>query len=229
MPGPTLLIAGATGLVGNHTLVAALSDVRVTKVIAPTRRPLTDTHTFGSYAGLIEENLLSGRLTNPIIDFKTPPEGLLAGVTSVICTIGTTMRKAGSREAFQATDHGLVLSLATAAHAAGVPSFAYVSSVGAGPKAASFYLRVKAQVESDLTALGFRSLTILRPSFLGGDRDESRPMERVGLALASALKWVTPKRYRVIDAADVADRLITSVFASTDGVDIIESEMIPAT
>lgn len=222
----TLLIAGATGLVGRHALVAALSDGSSTKVVAPTRRPLLESGLFDTDAGLLEESLLSGRLTNPIIDFTQPPASMFAGVSRVICAIGTTMRKAGSRDTFKAIDHGLVLTLATAAHHAGVPTFAYVSSVGAGLNAASYYLKVKGQVEADLGAIGFKSLTILRPSILGGDRGESRPLERIGLGAAASLKWLIPRRYRVIDAGVVADGLLSATQKPSDGTRIIESEQI---
>jgi len=168
----------------------------------------------------------SGRLDNPVVDFAVLPSSLFSGVDAVACALGTTMKVAGSKERFKAIDHGLVVALATASKTAGIQRFGYVSSVGAKLDGASFYLRVKAEIERDLTALGFGSLLILRPSFLGGERPESRPMERLGLGLFAALKPLIPKRYRVVDAARVAAALLDGLGAGAAGVTVLESEQI---
>jgi uncharacterized protein YbjT (DUF2867 family) len=221
----TLLIAGATGLVGRQVLNLALADNRWAKIVAPTRRALAGSTDAGSDSGL-DQALANGRLVNPVVDFAALPSSLFDGVDAVACALGTTMKVAGSKEKFKAIDHGLVVALATAAKAAGVGRFGYVSSVGAKLDGASFYLRVKAEIERDLSALGFGSLLILRPSFLGGDRPESRPMERIGLGLFAALKPLIPKRYRVVDAERVAKALLDGLAEGRPGVAVLESEQI---
>ncbi len=221
----TLLIAGATGLVGRQVLELALADTRWSRIVAPTRRALAGSTGAESNPGL-DQALSSGRLVNPVVDFAALPSSLFDGVGAVACALGTTMKVAGSKEKFKAIDHGLVVALAAAAKAAGVGRFGYVSSVGAKLDGASFYLRVKAEIERDLGALGFGSLLILRPSFLGGDRPESRPMERIGLGLFAALKPLIPKRYRVVGAERVAKALLDGLAHGRPGVAVLESEQI---
>ncbi|WP_017669777.1 NAD(P)H-binding protein [Blastomonas sp. AAP53] len=112
----TLLIAGATGLVGRETLARALDDPRITHVIAPTRRALPP----------------HAKLTNPIADFEALP--LNADwwrCDAVICALGTTRAKAGAAEAFVRVDHDYPLAVARAARAHGAQGFALVSAIGA--------------------------------------------------------------------------------------------------
>lgn len=206
-----LLLVGATGLVGGHAVTLALGDSSWTEVVAPTRRALPQ----------------EPRLTNPVVDFANLPAGLFEGVKAIGCALGTTIKKAGSKERFREVDQGLVVALATAARQAGVERFAYVSSVGAKAASSTFYLRMKGETEEALRALGFGSLTLLRPSFLGGEREESRPLERMGLGMASALSFAIPKRYRVVSAEAVARTMVDALKVGHDGTEVIESEHIP--
>lgn len=226
----SLLIAGATGLVGAKLLEQALADPGWTRVVAPTRRPLTVQAAVAEAPAGLRAALESGRVINPVTDFASIEPTLFASgsgkVAAVACALGTTMKRAGSKERFREVDHGLVLSLAKAARDAGVERFGYVSSVGAKVDGASFYLRVKGEVERDLRALGFGSLVILRPSFLGGERAESRPLERVGLGLARALGPLIPRRYRVVGADRVAAALLACLREGRPGVEVLESEAI---
>ena len=127
---------------------------------------------------------------------------------AVICSLGTTRRKAGSEKAFRAVDHDLVLHLAEAAKDAGVSHFVLVSSAGADAMSRTVYLRVKGEVESALAKLKFRRLDILRPGLLRGRRvHDRRPLERLAqLAspLADLLLHGNKRRYRSIDARTVA-------------------------
>ena len=155
-----VLILGATGLVGRNALAQALAHPTVTQVIAPTRKPL------------INQDKVMNRVAPQL-------ELLLPEVTgwapdAVICATGTTIKKAGSKEAFRSVDHDLPLSFARLAHQAGTQSFALVSAIGASVDSSFFYARVKGELERDIREMGFRSLTILRPSIIEGERDEVR-------------------------------------------------------
>ncbi len=208
-----LMVVGATGMVGKAALEQALGDARVTRVVAPTRRPL-------SVDG-------GGKLENPVVDFDALREdAAFWKVDGVVCALGTTMRRAGSKEAFRKVDHDYPLAVARLARAHGARAFAHCSSVGASPKAGSFYLRTKGEVEEGLRALGFDSLTIARPSFLGGDREESRPMERLGIGIFKAVAPLVPKRYRVVDASRVARVLVEAAIAGAPGAHVVESETL---
>jgi uncharacterized protein YbjT (DUF2867 family) len=128
---------------------------------------------------------------------------------AVICALGTTWKKSGESEsAFRAVDFDLVLSVAKAAHSAGVNNFVLVSSVGAGTGARAMYLRVKGEIEAALRKLRFYRLDILRPGLLRGPRGgDRRPLERLGMIAGPVINLVlhgSRRRYRSIDARHVA-------------------------
>ncbi|MEK6976752.1 MAG: oxidoreductase [Candidatus Thermoplasmatota archaeon] len=140
------------------------------------------------------------------------------GTTAAFCCLGTTIKVAGSPEAFRAVDHGMVLSFATACRGAGVPSFAVVSAAGADAASRIFYSRVKGEMERDLAALGFPSLAVLRPGLLLGERSEPRAMERVAIGVARSLRPVLPAAWRGVEATIVARALLAATEAGRPGV-----------
>jgi uncharacterized protein YbjT (DUF2867 family) len=102
------------------------------------------------------------------------------------------------------------------------------SSLGASPRSGSFYLRVKGEIEKDLQAMDFRSLTLVRPSLLdGGPRQDNRPGEVFGLLLSRGLKPIIPKRYRAIKTTDVAAAMLQAALTAPVGQQVIESSAIP--
>ena len=207
----TLLLLGATGLVGGFALNQALANRSVTRVVAPTRKPLPP-HT---------------RLLNPQIDFNQLPVGAdWWRVDAVVCALGTTMAKAGSREAFHHVDHDIPLEAARLARAHGARAFALNSALGADPASRVFYSRTKGELEQDLQALGYPSLTLVRPGLIGGDRQESRPAERLGIVVSQALRPLLPPRYRVVPAERIAHHLLQTALAARPGVHVVPSENI---
>lgn len=129
---------------------------------------------------------------------------------ALICALGTTWKKAGRDEAaFRAVDHDLVLSTAEAAVAAGIPNMVLVSSAGADPRSKNLYLKVKGEVEQEVSRVGFKRLDILRPGLLRGAReDDLRPLEyaaRIASPLTDALMPAKWEMYRSIDADLVAE------------------------
>ena len=207
----TILLAGATGLVGQAVLGQCLCDPRITQVVAPTRRTLP----------------AHPRLLNPIVDFSALPEDAAWWkADAVICTLGTTIRDAGSKEAFRRVDHDYPLAVAKLAQRHGTPTFALTSAMGADPGSRIFYSRTKGELERDLTALGFSSLTLVRPGLLGGERPIARPMESFAMKLLSTVEPVLPRRYRVVPAGQVASVLLRAALAATPGTQAIESAAI---
>jgi uncharacterized protein YbjT (DUF2867 family) len=208
-----VLIAGATGLVGRWALQFALADVRVRQVVAPTRKPLP----------------ANPRLLNPVIDFdRLPEDAEWWEVDAVACALGTTLRDAGSREAFVRVDHAYPLRIARLAQRAGAGAYALVSATGADPGSRVFYSRTKGQLERDLQSLRLRSLTLVRPSLLGGQRMQRRTLEGLGQAVVGALAPVVPRRYRVVPAEAVARTLLEAALSPRPGVHVIENEAIAA-
>ena len=205
-----LLLLGATGLVGSRTLELALSNAAFSEVIAPTRKPLAP----------------SDRLVNPITSRleELVPVLMARRPDAVICALGTTQAKAGSKEAFRYVDYELPIAFGKAAHSTGVGTYAIVSALGASPDSRSFYYRTKGEVERDIQQIGFRSLTICRPSLIAGKRNESRPAEGVALTLLRLLAPILPKKFHVNPADVIAASLLDAATVAKTGCRWISAE-----
>ncbi|MGE7369331.1 NAD-dependent dehydratase [Neorhizobium sp. NPDC001467] len=208
-----LLLVGASGLVGGEVLKQALADPRVAHVVAPGRRPLP----------------VHPRLEAPIFDFDslTGDEPFWRG-NAVICTLGTTIKTAGSREAFARVDHDYPLAVAKAMHARGTKIFVLNSAIGADARSPFFYSRVKGRLEADLTAIGFSSLSLVRPGLIGGERVERRRGEAVAGRILEAVGPILPRRWRVNPAPVIARVLLRCALSAAAGVHIIGSEELTA-
>jgi uncharacterized protein YbjT (DUF2867 family) len=191
------LLAGATGLVGNLTLDALLDSSDIGRVFAVTRRPLGREHP---------------RLANRIVQFEQI-ESQLKGLTChvALCCLGTTIRQAGSEQAFRQVDVDAVLAFARTAKAAQAQRFVVMSSAGADPKSKNFYLRTKGEMEEAVMGVGFPSLDILQPGVLLGWRGEIRPLEMAAVAVMPLVNpFLTGKRqpFRGIPARTVAAAMV---------------------
>ena len=205
-----LLLLGATGLVGSRTLKLALANNAFSEVIAPTRKLLAP----------------SDRLVNPVGPRLEELVPLLMSYTpdAVICALGTTQAKAGSKEAFRYVDYELPIALGKAAHTAGVETYAIVTAMGASPNSMSFYYRTKGEVERDIQEIGFRSLSICRPSLIGGERNEARAAEGAALTLLRFLAPLLPKKFHVNPADVIAAMLLDAVIVAKMGCRWINSQ-----
>ena len=196
-----MLLAGATGLVGAHVLRGLLAEPASTSVLAPVRRPLeVDSPRLAAVVDGLADAAGDAALLERI-------RSLSPQVDAYVCALGTTIRRAGSREAFLAVDRELVLRLAGIARQLGARQAILVSSVGASAQSGNFYLRVKGETERALCELGFERVDLLRPGLLLGERSESRPAESLAATLAPVINplMLGPlQRYRAIAAQDVA-------------------------
>jgi uncharacterized protein YbjT (DUF2867 family) len=198
----TVLFAGATGLVGSRALPLLLQDGH--KVVALGRRPTGQSHP---------------ALTELHTDFSAIPAVPPADV--VVCTLGTTIRAAGSQAAFRAVDHDAVLAFARTALAAGCTRAIVVTAVGASPSASAFYSRVKGETEADLEALGFARLDLLQPGLILGPRAERRPVEALFQTLAPVLNPLLPAslgHFGAVPADTIAGAIRTLVRQQGRGV-----------
>jgi len=207
-----LMLVGASGLVGQQVLRQASAHPAVSGLIAPTRKPLAP----------------AARLENPIVDFEhLPADAPWWKVDAVICTLGTTMAQAGSEAAFRRVDHDYPLAVARLARAAGANAFVLNSALGAAADSRVFYSRVKGEAENAISALGYPSVTLVRPSLLdGGPRPDSRPGERIGVWFARMFRPLIPARYRAVATEAVARALLAAAVAQVPGVHVLESERI---
>jgi uncharacterized protein YbjT (DUF2867 family) len=207
----SVMLIGATGLVGQLVLQKALAHPGVLQVVALTRRPLA----------------VHAKLLNPVVDFDAlPPDASWWRVDAVVCALGTTMRVAGSKDAFYRVDHDIPLHVARLARQHGAQAYALNSALGADPSSRVFYSRTKGELERDLQGLGYPSLTLVRPGLIGGERDESRPAEQLALRVSTWVGPLLPPRYRVVPAERIAHHLLGAALVPPAGVKIIESEAI---
>lgn len=207
-----ILLVGSTGLVGGHVLTQALKESRVEKIIALVRT--------GSKAS-------TSKLEFVVVDFDHLSEfAEWWNVDAVICTLGTTIRKAGSQQAFEKVDRQYPVRIAEFAKKKGVPTYCVVTAMGANASSMFFYNRVKGNVEKDLEKINFKSLTIVRPGLIGGDRKEVRFAESVAQRVLAIVQPVLPKSLRLNPAEKIAVKLLQAAIESKRGKTIITSDQM---
>jgi uncharacterized protein YbjT (DUF2867 family) len=194
----TALVIGATGLVGSHITAKLLDDVRYKKVKVFVRRSL---------------KINNPKLEEHIIDFENIEiwKDQLIG-DELYSALGTTIKKAGSKDAQYKIDYTYQDKVAKAASQNGVTKYLLVSSAGANYKSGNFYLRMKGKLDEAVQQLSFNQIIIFRPSILAGYRSERRLAESLGIKIAGAITKLIPalKKYRPIEASRVAEAMIKS-------------------
>lgn len=201
-----ILLAGATGLTGEHLLDRLLSEPTITRVLAPSRRALAE----------------HAHLENPQGELLALLPQLSGQVDIAFCCLGSTLKQAGSQEAFRAVDYDLVIAFAERARALGARHLLVISALGADANASVFYNKVKGQMEQALRAQDWPQLTIVRPSLLLGARQEFRLGERLA---APFMRWL-PGKYRGIDATVLARALWRLALEEEAGTRVIESDQL---
>ena len=207
------ILVGATGLVGKRVLAALLEDPAWGAVWALVRRPLEVRHP---------------KLTVRVVDFDRLGEVRFPHVDDVFCSVGTTIRAAGSQAAFRRVDFDYPLGVARAALARDARQFLFVSAMGANSGSPVFYNRVKGELEQAIGKLRYRSAFAFRPSFLAGDRPESRPGERFALAVLQPLRFLVPRKYQPVSDLAVAHAMLAYAKRGLTGFHVIESDAIQA-
>ncbi|HUE93281.1 oxidoreductase [Pseudomonas sp.] len=198
-----ILLAGASGLTGEHLLDRLLNEPTVARVLAPGRRALAEHPHLDNPQGELLD--LLAQLNGPI--------------DTAFCCLGSTLKQAGSQEAFRAIDHDMVLAFARRARELGARHLLVISALGADPASAVFYNRVKGEMEQALRAMDWPQLTIVRPSLLLGARQEFRLGERLA---APFMRWL-PGKYRGIKATVLARALWRLALEENGGIRVIES------
>ena len=200
------IVAGATGLVGSALVEQLAADRTWREVRALVRHTPPE---------------MSGRMVVPVsVDYsRLDPPPAWAAADHVFCALGTTMRRAGSAAEFRRVDFEFPVALARATLLRGARHFLLVSAVGAAPDSRVFYNRVKGEVEQAIAALGFRAVTIARPSLLLGRRREPRLGEQLGKVVG----LLAPPRWRPVRADHVARALLEAARRDEPGVRILEN------
>jgi len=206
------IIFGSTGLTGFQLLKHLCNHVNYDEVICYNRKPIAYHHP--KFKEVI----------NDLYDLT----GAIASIEAdeVFCSLGTTIKKAGSQQAFLKVDHDLPVSIAKIAEQSKVKHFLVVSSIGANANSGNFYLHTKGQMEEQILGLSIPQITIVRPSMLLGERNEYRFGEEMGKII---LKIFTPfmvgklKKYRGIEAETVAKAMIIIANSNPSNRKIFES------
>ena len=209
-------LAGATGLVGGFVLKQLIASERYASVVVLTRRTVR-----------AEDPKIEQRVVN----FDQLPAMDLPAADDVFCALGTTIKRAGSQEAFRHIDLDFPLALANKALARNAKQFLLVSSVGANAKSKNFYLRTKGELEDAVAALPFEATHIFRPSILVGQREERRAGERAGIVF---MKLISPmllgglRKYHPIEAEDVARSMVSVAAMEGSGKSVYEYKRMMA-
>ncbi|MBV4523688.1 oxidoreductase [Pseudomonas sp. SWRI74] len=199
-----VLLAGATGLTGEHLLDRLLNEPTISRVLAPSRRPLAK----------------HPHLENPVGDPAVFLPQLNGRVDIAYCCLGTTIKQAGSEQAFRAVDLDMVVAFAKRAREMGARHLIVISALGADRRSSIFYNKVKGEMEHALRAQDWPQLTICRPSVLLGERTEPR----LGEKIAGPLSRLIPGKYHGIEACQLARAMWRLALEEQDGVRIVESD-----
>ena len=205
----TAIVAGSTGLIGSQLTGLLLEDSYYEKVIVLSRKPQTLNHP---------------KLRSVIINFDQLGNysDALQG-DDIYCCLGTTIKVAGSKEAFYKVDHDYPLSLAAIAKAGGAKQYLIVTALGSDKNSSIFYNKVKGEVEEDLKKIGFESLHIFQPSMLMGPRTEKRSGEEIGQSVMRFLGFLIPKKFKVIESIRVARAMLAVAKMEQKGINVHDS------
>ena len=191
----TALIAGSSGLIGSHLLSILLESEQYDNIISIGRRNLDIEHS---------------KLTQRIIDFNNI-DLEDQKVDDIFCCLGTTMKKAGTKEKFRLVDFQYPINIASYFLARGAKRFLLVSAMGAKSNSRVFYNSVKGEVEIAVNKLGYARTDVFRPSLLLGDRGESRFGEDIGKVVMKVFGFFfmgSLKNYKAIKGEKVARAML---------------------
>lgn len=208
----SVILAGATGLVGSACLKLLVEDDRVPQITVVTRRPLP-------------ELARVAKTKVQVVDFTKLEEyaEIIQGEV-VMCALGTTMKQARSQQQLRAVEFDFPLALARLAKRQGATTFIMVSAAGATSRSRFFYYRVKGDLELEVSRLNFQRLIIMRPSLLLGVRRDSRPMERIAQIIGARVQLVLPDSLKPIAASRVAKIMVHYAKGTEPGSWVVESK-----
>lgn len=208
----TALIAGSTGLIGKHLLQLLLESDQYNLVKAITRKPLDFQHP---------------KLENIVVDFDKMTEQYSHFKTDdVFCCLGTTMKQAGSKNAFRKVDYDYPVEIAKVCKSQGAKQYLLVSALGANKDSSIYYNQVKGEVEEAINAIAYDRYHIFRPSLLLGDRVEKRSGEDAAKIVYKIFGFLIPAKYKGIEGAKVAKSMLQFASAIESGKFIHESNEI---
>lgn len=201
MSAKTAAIIGATGMIGGYLVEQLLNDPAIETVRVIVRRPFEQKHP---------------KMETKLVDFNDYESLKLAidGSNMVFCAIGTTQKNVkGDKALYRKIDFDIPVKAIRICKETGCEVFAIVSSVGANSQSNNFYLKLKGEVEDALAQSGLKSIHIMQPSQLLGDRKENRPVEKFFKGLMTVVSPVLAgslAKYKPIHGKDVAKAMINA-------------------
>jgi uncharacterized protein YbjT (DUF2867 family) len=210
----TATLVGATGLIGSYLLEELLNDLFFDTVRILIRRPVDITHP---------------KLEKKIVDFNDSDSLLVALSNSdvMFCAIGSTMKKVkGDKEAYRKIDFDIPVKLARFCKMTACEKFILVSSAGANSKSRNFYQRLKGETDEAVKSVGLKTVHIMRPSLLLGERKEFRLGENIGKAVMTSLSFLIPDKYKAIQGKDVAKVMLALAKKNDEEVLVHENREI---
>jgi uncharacterized protein YbjT (DUF2867 family) len=212
--GKKAIIAGATGLVGRHLVEELTTNPAYDEIIIISRREL-------AYQHPKLRTIISG--FDQLNNLELP-----SGIDECFCSLGTTTKKSG-KKGLKTVDHDYVLELASLTKKHGIKKFLVVSSQGANPKSAFYYMNIKGMMEKTLKTVGIEAVFILRPSLITGQREEPRWLEQAGYRIYKALEPLMVGKYnklRPVSALKIARCMVNLAQGNKTGNHTIESDAI---
>ncbi|WP_226390951.1 NAD-dependent epimerase/dehydratase family protein [Penaeicola halotolerans] len=225
-------VAGGSGLVGSKLLHALFADPAYEYVISLSRRMLAIKHDkliqlVADFDHLHEFDALA-QLQEKALDhtyvklFEQIQKG--GYELKAFCTLGTTIKKAGSQAAFYKVDHTYVINFGKFAKRYGVRHFLLITAMGADATSSIFYNRVKGEIEEDIKTVGFDQITILRPALILGNRNESRTGESIAKLVMKVIPFFGPiKKYKPVHDYVIARAMRAAAESDQDAYSVIES------
>lgn len=204
----TAVIIGSTGLVGKELVDLLINDHRYSKLVLLVRSAF---------------NHSNPKVQVQQFDFDKPDASLVVG-DELFCCLGTTIKKAGSKDNFVKVDYDYVTSISKIALHNGIKKIAVVSAMGANQHSSVFYNQTKGKMEVALKNIGFDVCVIVRPSLLLGNRTEFRFGEQIGKYAMLAFSFLIPLKYKAINAHQVAKAMIVKLNSAITGFTVVEND-----
>ena len=205
----TAIVAGASGLIGRELVQKLINSDQYSLIYILARR---------------KSGLVHPKIRELVIDFDKISELKFdEPIDHAFCTLGTTIKQAGSRDQFKKVDFEYIIAFANLGKQAGATKCMVISSMGADQKSSFFYNKIKGITEDALIKIGFDQLVILRPSLLLGERSERRIAERLSVFFMKVLSFLIPDNYKAIKAEKVADYMMKIASKPTGTVSIVKS------
>lgn len=193
----TAVVIGSTGLVGKELIHLLLTDDDFDRVVSLSRRELDLSHP---------------KLEQHNVDFnqKERWQELIQGDV-LFSAMGTTIKQAKNKKQQYLVDYTYQYEVAEVAARNGVANYVLISSSGANSKSPFFYMKMKGELEEDIQKLPFKTIHILRPVQLMGNRDIKRPNETISVNVMRCINRIgLLKRFRPISGLEVAKEMIAA-------------------